>query len=566
MVLGLIILNSSLFISTSCSDMLNTNSDLLEFAEDNTLSQAKDSIFSVMGIVHSMQVIADRTVLLGELRSDLLATTPRADKDIKEIASFNVSEKNAYNNVSDYYAVINNCNYFIANVDTTLTKLGKKIFEKEYAVVKTYRAWAYLQLAKTYGNVPLMLDPALTEAEAQAAMNMKPSDIKTICEYFIEELKPFVDTEQPNYGSIGRFNSRKFFIPVRVLLGELCLWAGHYQESAQYFYEYLAMKNNPVYTGANAITWNVVNNDFANGSIRDGFFQVSSYSSQEHICYIPMEETEFSGVKSYVSNVYKSTHNNDYFAQVLPSKGMRNISSSQNYCLMTEISAVERDTTYAPHEGLRDDLMIGDLRLFSVYSYSTVNRDESSRYSKEINTIYKLDDNAISLYRRQYVYLMFAEALCRAGYPESAFCILKYGLRDRNVELHISKQERKNAGSLLYFDDEVFTDENTKGIHSRGCGNVDCDTLYSLPQPKTALASYKDTVNYRIPLVEEMIVNEMALEMAFEGRRYYDLMRVALRRNDPSFFATPIAKRTGELDEQLFNYLMDTKNWYLPLR
>ena len=59
---------------TSCSDMLDTDSELVQFQEDNTLNHPTDSVYSVMGIVNRMQLIADRTVLLGEMRGDLVET------------------------------------------------------------------------------------------------------------------------------------------------------------------------------------------------------------------------------------------------------------------------------------------------------------------------------------------------------------------------------------------------------------------------------------------------------------------------------------------------------------
>ena len=62
-----------------------------------------------------------------------------------------------------------------------------------------------------------------------------------------------------------------------------------------------------------------------------------------------------------------------------------------------------------------------------------------------------------------------------------------------------------------------------------------------------------------------MIITEMALEGAFEGYRFNDLMRVALRRGDPSYLASLIARRSGELDNTIYTRLMDPKNWYLPL-
>ena len=162
---------------TACNDMLDTDSELVEFQEDNRLNQPTDSVYSVMGIIYNLQTLADRTALLGEMRADLVSPTSEASSDLKAIAAFDIADGNRYNKISDYYAVINNCNYFLAKVDTTLTKHGRRIFESEYAAVKAFRAWTYLQLALVYGDVPLVLQPVLTEKEAEEAMNKQFSSI-----------------------------------------------------------------------------------------------------------------------------------------------------------------------------------------------------------------------------------------------------------------------------------------------------------------------------------------------------------------------------------------------------
>ena len=168
------------------------------------------------------------------------------------------------------------------------------------------------------------------------------------------------------------------------------------------------------------------------------------------------------------------------------------------------------------------------------------------------------------LYRTSMVYLRYAEALNRAGYPQSAFAVLKCGLCPETISQRIDSLEQEKAGSLITFDENLFTRETVIGIHSIGSGDSECNAFYELPQPATALATRQDTVNYQIPLVEDMIIDEMALEGAFEGYRYYDLMRVALRRGDPAYLADPVSRRSGQQDDALRTLLMDKKNWYLP--
>lgn len=233
----------------SCGDMLDTDSELYAFVDDHKLNTAQDTLSSVMGVISKMQIVADRNVLISELRSDQLAVNDRATTAVKKLANFDFSGESPYCNISDYYAIVNNCNYFIENADTALSRLGKKIFEKDFAAIKTYRAWTYLQLAKTYGKVPLVLKPLLTEKEAQEAVNMNYSDINEICDFFIKDLQDCIDKDLPQYKDINGIQSKYFYIPTRVLLGEMCLWTGRYNEAAKYFYDFLTNTNQPRYTG-----------------------------------------------------------------------------------------------------------------------------------------------------------------------------------------------------------------------------------------------------------------------------------------------------------------------------
>ncbi|HPN47891.1 MAG TPA: RagB/SusD family nutrient uptake outer membrane protein, partial [Bacteroidales bacterium] len=68
--------------------------------------------------------------------------------------------------------------------------------------------------------------------------------------------------------------------------------------------------------------------------------------------------------------------------------------------------------------------------------------------------------------------------------------------------------------------------------------------------------------------VEELILTEMALETALEGHRFYDLMRVALRRGQEAYLAEKVALRKGSdnRDDALYNSLLNKNNWYLKMK
>ena len=294
-------------------------------------------------------------------------------------------------------------------------------------------------------------------------------------------------------------------------------------------------------------------------------------SAAELLCYIPMEARVFDGTISNLQNLFNSTTENNYFYELAPSSGMDRISASQVYCFEISIpGATTKDTIYADHTGIIRSEMAGDLRYFSNYKLNSYgSQSDYSEYNSYQQSIHKVTPERIPLYRRTMVYLRYAEALNRAGFPQSAFAILKYGICDDILKTRVDAAELEAAGDLVTFDPELFKFEGSYfGVHSIGSGDSHANAKYALPQPKEQLATRQDTVNYQIPYVEDMIITEMALEGAFEGYRFNDLMRVALRRNDPAYLAEPISLRYGVMnaDADLRQKLMDPNNWYLPLK
>ena len=108
--IALLALSFSLSLSlTSCADMLETDSTRQSF--DPILNQKTDSVFYAFGIMQAMQGAADQYFFQGEMRGDLVSTTPYTNTHLRELANFSVSFENKYDSAYRYYKIINNCNY-----------------------------------------------------------------------------------------------------------------------------------------------------------------------------------------------------------------------------------------------------------------------------------------------------------------------------------------------------------------------------------------------------------------------------------------------------------------------
>lgn len=578
---GLIPLCLAAFMTlfTSCSDFFEQDSNTVVFADKDHLNNATDTIYSVIGILNKLQAVADRTILLGEARADLMDVTNATNSDLRDVALFRVGDDNKYNNPRDYYAVINNCNYFIKNVEDSLkNNRNEYIFLRELAAVRAMRAWTYLQLALNYGSVPFYTEPLLTQEESER--EYPRYNLEQICDYFIKDLEPYAEQQLPGYGTIKSMDSRFFFFPINVLLGELNLWAGHYKEAALSYYKYISTRNgtNGTYpTGTYYMAWNPSYSTW-NSIYADLRFYTSgnseSWTYGELITMIPGDSIQSEGYYSELRQIFNTGEDNDYKASLTPSQSLIDLSASQRYCHLYQ-SGSRYDTLYAPTN--LTDYKAGDLRLYGMWDTDedNVNPANGERYTSQ--RIYKYTTRNVHIYRRTMLWLHMAEAFNAAGHPRVAYAILSSGLNNTVMDDYIKTYQPADSAYLRQFDLPAsryklyslpnVSDANTQGIHSRGSGFSQYNKYYRMPDD-SAIEDSLARVAYQMEGVEKMIIDEGALEFAFEGLRWYELMRFALRNNNPSILADRVYERRGKANVDAMKGdieadLTNPTNWYL---
>ena len=458
--------------TTSCEDMLKPDS------ERHSYEVATDTLYSYWGILKSLQNIAERYVILGECRADLIGGTGYLSDSIAAIMNFGQNGtkedykdgENVYLKVSDYYHVINSCNAYIANCDTMLkTGVNEKYMIKEYAQVMSIRAWTYMQLVLAYGEVPFYTTPLLTTADITDFMKDCPkANASNLADLLGPDLKNMEYVEKvygyPQYETYGRTttvcHSSKCMFPVSLVLGDLYLLKGDEAscaEAAQHYYNYLNSENGGPLSPSYYSTAEIM--DRYNGVPRYDFnlipFNDKSEASNktEAITCIPSSTNKLWGTVNtgvnrlfgYDATIRVQTYNtgsdneetstatvssislsrNDE-RELGPSKGYRNLCQAQDYELYIGVDDAHLDSIYVVPKA-------GDARQAWIYE----DRYHRENINSKVDTLYYIQkqnpNGSFSttfpvIYRKSTVWLRYAEAINRAGFHSYAFAVLKNGL------------------------------------------------------------------------------------------------------------------------------------------
>ena len=669
---------------TSCEDMMTVDTG------DKAYINANDTLYSYLGIMRSMQDVAERQVILGEIRGDLVSSTAFVTDTLHAISNFEDPKDQTCSmlQVSDYYNVINNCNFYIHNCDTSAIKSNTQFMLPEYAQVKAIRAWAYLQLVKNYGKVPFITEPVtnldvINNFDYQANLVSKDNLVDRIIE---DGLLHFVDTRYPQYGTpnseYGSWNngftdisSRLCYLPIRVILGDLYLLRGasesDYRQAARYYYEYLRNEANPMYL--QYCTAEILRNGTTDYDTRTSWgLWASTYSysaaTNEVISLIPgssnaglgkmltrvadifgytptssqeSEETEDTEIAGEYETSGAIRVERNYKRQYAPSAAFSDVCSDQTYVNYSGMTSTSPLASYIENCDARYGNSIEN------YAHEGDGYPLCSKAARYTTFFY-----TIPIYRKSLIWLRLAEAINRAGFPEMAFAILKDGINQftiPKVATHYTLSTRLDAngdsipvwnsdstrvlrylqdttyyrqldhnsyGAMYYLTDTLklerfnefldFKDDvwnTTYGIHAKGAGygNWNANKTTTEYRNESNISGYHDSIYYDykrllatqgvvlgkasendiINAVENIIVDELALETAFEGNRFTDLVRIAEHKNASGYNGTEwLAKKIANRDTKkavqaqpavdgfnsdIYSKLLNPANWYFSL-
>jgi hypothetical protein len=165
----------------------------------------------------------------------------------------------------------------------------------------------------------------------------------------------------------------------------------------------------------------------------------------------------------------------------------------------------------------------------------------------------------IVTYRYPHLYLRLAEALNRDGKPTLAFAVLKYGLNYTTLHNPLFVNPDELNEPYAKFDLEIFAPNVGTAMRGRGYGIYRDQSVFVIPG-QDVLPEKQDSIDW----VELRILEEMSAETAFEGNRFFDLLRISRRRpNHPEFMAGKVASKYEDAVAMKAE-LMDINHWFLP--
>jgi hypothetical protein len=537
---------------TSCQKMFDVEpKDYLQ--QDQVYRNVYDADAIILGLYGKFSALADKYIVLNEVRSDLLDATYKSSNYIKEINEHRVTKDNPYADPRPFYELISNCNDAMKNFTIMKEKniLDNTQYYQRYVEAGMLRTWVYLQLGIHYGKVPYITEPIEDINDVKNQSKFQKLEFDQLLDKLLEFTNtiPAVYLNQNTSAAsptlIMAMNGYpiqngvfKFFIHRKSLIGDLNLWKGNYVKAAEVYKEIMELDTytttNPDQRIDQYDTYRIVNDN-------SGKFNLMTTGTE--VPWSDIFNGELAAIKPNIERMWTIPLNKDF----APRNPLINLFDySLDYAVKpSQLSINKWDEQVREDGGLED-------RRGELASYRYVGLEpQVAKYTLKYSVINPFEKTGVwVLYRAGALHLRYAEAANRSGYSDVAGIIMNDGFKTKGKTYATNPYPFDFDGSVGTVNGNWYRNIGIRGRAVNRSVAFDLDNLLI------------DT--------EDKILDEAALELAFEGYRWQDLLRIALRREaiDPNFLANKVADKldlAGNPEAASVRAKLTNKaNWYLP--
>jgi len=497
-----------LFISVSlvfggCTDFFSPDTSEI-LLEKNYVGDYTELYSGYMGIAATVQDVADQASFMEGLRGDLLEPTQNAPREIWDVYNHEDLTGNSFASPKGYYNVIMNVNDYLSHVFAYRQKDSTSISETTYRGLVggalRYKTWAYLQLAKIYGEAIYFDEPVTSYGNISKYPVLKFDDLITKCIDLIEVGTNGIDGTGTVIWSTELFPGQsgqsptslswdKICPPKECLLAELYLYKNDFQKTKE---NCIALIKRG---GENEASYQI---NLSEGASDWKLFG-STYYRKEQIC-IQFYDYSLHQTNRYIQ-YYSNTYPNKYYLRPTTA-GMSHFDAQTKAGIPGDGSRGNK-ATYIQSNGnwVLYKFLLGNLTSDKIYT----------------------NDVQICMYRAAEIHLFLVEALIGMGHFQEALAFLNNGVSSNyNTTTGRFNPPFTEYPSCLYLTSSTG-DKANSGIRGRvGLDPVGTFALLS--------ASPTDTlVNMR--RLDSLVVEETCLEFAGEGKALYAMNRMARRWN-----------------------------------